>query len=240
MPVSPGGGKPKSPRDQPCRRPRRPGTILVVGGGVRPGPEWNRARNHQQRRRCLPGAGRQDLQHPGDERRGAGPAGRVGPASAGGSTWPSWGLPGSGKSTLMNIIGCLDRLTAGRYWLYGDDVSALADDALSDIRGQRIGFIFQNFNLIASQSVLENLEVPMFYQGHSAQERRDRGIRARGARRADRPSASQAERALRRPAAACGDRPRPDEQSGHVAGRRADGKPRQQDRAGHPRPSSTS
>ena len=84
------------------------------------------------------------------------------------------GASGSGKSTLMNIIGCLDRLTAGRYWLYGDDVSELDDNALSDIRGQRIGFIFQNFNLIPSQSVLENLEVPMFYQGVPAHVRRQR------------------------------------------------------------------
>jgi putative ABC transport system ATP-binding protein len=84
------------------------------------------------------------------------------------------GASGSGKSTLMNIIGCLDRLTAGRYWLYGDDVSGLSDDRLSDIRGQRIGFIFQNFNLIPSQAVQENLEVPMFYQGVPPHARRDR------------------------------------------------------------------
>ena len=75
------------------------------------------------------------------------------------------GASGSGKSTLMNIIGCLDRLTAGTYRLYGEDVSQLSDDRLSDVRGQRIGFIFQNFNLIQSQTVQENLEVPMFYQG---------------------------------------------------------------------------
>jgi len=86
------------------------------------------------------------------------------------------GASGSGKSTLMNIIGCLDRLTAGRYWLHGDDVSELDDNALSDIRGQRIGFIFQNFNLIPSQSVLENLEVPMFYQGLPAPVRRERAL----------------------------------------------------------------
>jgi len=75
------------------------------------------------------------------------------------------GASGSGKSTLMNIIGCLDRLTAGTYWLYGEDVSRLSDDRLSDVRGRRIGFVFQNFNLIQSQTVRENLEVPMFYQG---------------------------------------------------------------------------
>jgi putative ABC transport system ATP-binding protein len=86
------------------------------------------------------------------------------------------GASGSGKSTLMNIIGCLDRITAGTYWLHGDDVSRLDDDRLSDVRGQRIGFVFQNFNLIQSQTVLENLEVPMFYQGVPPYERRARAM----------------------------------------------------------------
>ena len=86
------------------------------------------------------------------------------------------GVSGSGKSTLMNLIGCLDRLTAGRYWLYGEDVSELDDNSLSDIRGQRIGFIFQNFNLIPSQTALENLEVPMFYQGVPAHDRRTQAL----------------------------------------------------------------
>jgi putative ABC transport system ATP-binding protein len=87
------------------------------------------------------------------------------------------GASGSGKSTLMNIVGCLDRLTAGTYWLYGEDVSQLSDDRLSDVRGRRIGFIFQNFNLIQSQTVRENLEVPMFYQGVTPQERHERALR---------------------------------------------------------------
>ena len=86
------------------------------------------------------------------------------------------GASGSGKSTLMNIIGCLDRLSAGTYWLYGEDVSKLDDNALSDVRGRRIGFIFQNFNLIPSQTVLENLEVPMFYQGVPAAVRRAQAL----------------------------------------------------------------
>ncbi len=88
------------------------------------------------------------------------------------------GASGSGKSTLMNILGCLDRPTAGSYWLEGRDVSLLDDDELSDVRGRRIGFVFQNFNLIASQTVLENLEVPMFYQGVPAAQRRARAIAA--------------------------------------------------------------
>ena len=75
------------------------------------------------------------------------------------------GASGSGKSTLLNILGCLDRPTAGRYWLGGDDVSTLDDDALSVIRGQRLGFIFQSYNLIDQLTVVENIHVPLFYQG---------------------------------------------------------------------------
>jgi putative ABC transport system ATP-binding protein len=84
------------------------------------------------------------------------------------------GASGSGKSTLMNIIGCLDRPTAGRYMLGDRDVSYLDDDALSDIRGQYIGFVFQSFNLIQQLTVLENLEVPLFYQGVAARRRREK------------------------------------------------------------------
>jgi putative ABC transport system ATP-binding protein len=75
------------------------------------------------------------------------------------------GPSGSGKSTILNMLGCLDRPTSGRYWLGDRDVSMLEDDELSDIRGQRIGFIFQSFNLIGQLSALQNIEVPMFYQG---------------------------------------------------------------------------
>lgn len=83
------------------------------------------------------------------------------------------GPSGSGKSTLMNIIGCLDHPTSGTYILDGADVSTLADDELSDIRGQRIGFVFQSFNLIATQTILENLETPLFYQGVPPLRRRE-------------------------------------------------------------------
>ena len=86
------------------------------------------------------------------------------------------GASGSGKSTMMHIIGCLDRPTAGSYLLEGQDVSRLDDDALSDVRGRHIGFIFQSFNLIGAQSVLENLEVPLYYQGVPADERREKAI----------------------------------------------------------------
>src|SRR3954469_4387339 len=86
------------------------------------------------------------------------------------------GASGSGKSTLMNIIGCLDQSTSGSYVLGGVDISKLEDDELSEIRSRRIGFIFQNFNLIQQLTVLENLEVPMFYLGYSPAERRARAM----------------------------------------------------------------
>ncbi len=82
------------------------------------------------------------------------------------------GASGSGKSTLMNILGCLDRPTSGRYVLGGRDISDLDDDDLSDIRGRHVGFVFQNFNLIQQLTVLENLEVPLFYQGVPAHTRK--------------------------------------------------------------------
>ena len=77
------------------------------------------------------------------------------------------GPSGSGKSTLLNMIGCLDRPTSGSYRLGEQDVSLLNDDQLSLIRGAHIGFIFQSFNLIDQLNVVENIEIPMYYQGFS-------------------------------------------------------------------------
>ena len=90
------------------------------------------------------------------------------------------GASGSGKSTLMNVLGCLDRPTAGRYVLGGVDVSRLEDDRLSEIRSRRVGFVFQNFNLIPQLTVLENLEVPMFYVGVPPAKRRARAVELAG------------------------------------------------------------
>jgi putative ABC transport system ATP-binding protein len=84
------------------------------------------------------------------------------------------GPSGSGKSTLLNMIGCLDRPTSGDYWLGGENVALLEDDDLSLIRGARIGFIFQSFNLISQLNVIENIEVPMYYQGYSEHESTER------------------------------------------------------------------
>lgn len=84
------------------------------------------------------------------------------------------GASGSGKSTLMNIIGVLDRPTAGTYMLDGMPTSRMTDDQMSDIRSQKIGFIFQNFNLIPRNDALKNVELPMLYAGFDAKERTQR------------------------------------------------------------------
>lgn len=78
------------------------------------------------------------------------------------------GPSGCGKSTLMNILGCLDQPTEGKYFLGEEDTSMMEDDELSAIRGARLGFIFQSYNLIQQLNVLENIEMPLFYQGYSA------------------------------------------------------------------------
>ena len=86
------------------------------------------------------------------------------------------GPSGSGKSTLLNLLGCLDRPTLGNYLLGGQDVSTMTDDELSEIRSRRLGFIFQSYNLIPQLTVLENIEVPLYYQGVPEAESRERAL----------------------------------------------------------------
>ena len=86
------------------------------------------------------------------------------------------GSSGSGKSTFMNILGCLDRPSAGRYFLEGQEVGSLSADEWAYIRNKRIGFVFQGFNLLSRTSALENVELPMMYNGFASQERHRRAI----------------------------------------------------------------
>jgi putative ABC transport system ATP-binding protein len=85
-----------------------------------------------------------------------------------GSFWAIMGASGSGKSTMMNVLGCLDQLTRGSYFLEGKDVSTLNDDSLSEFRLKHLGFIFQSFNLIPQLTVQRNIELPLYYLGWDA------------------------------------------------------------------------
>jgi len=88
------------------------------------------------------------------------------------------GPSGSGKSTMMNLLGCLDTPTGGEYWLNGEEVSRLSDDALARVRNREIGFVFQTFNLLPRATALHNVELPLVYAGVSGRERRERALRA--------------------------------------------------------------
>ncbi len=90
------------------------------------------------------------------------------------------GPSGSGKSTLMHILGCLDVPTQGRYQLAGEDISAMSEEQLADIRNRRIGFVFQQFNLLATMPAWRNVELPLSYSGTGRAERRERAVAALG------------------------------------------------------------
>jgi putative ABC transport system ATP-binding protein len=88
------------------------------------------------------------------------------------------GASGSGKSTFLNIVGCLDRPSTGRYLLDGVDVSQMSSDQLAEVRNKKIGFVFQSFNLLARTSAIENVELPLLYSGTDSRDRRSRALAA--------------------------------------------------------------
>ena len=88
------------------------------------------------------------------------------------------GPSGSGKSTMMNMLGCLDTPSGGEYWLNGEEVSGLSDDALARVRNREIGFVFQTFNLLPRATALHNVELPLVYSGVNGRDRRDRAVAA--------------------------------------------------------------
>ena len=138
------------------------------------------------------------------------------------------GPSGSGKSTLLGLIAGLDTPTTGRILLDGIDITAIGEEALARLRGEKIGIVFQFFHLIPTLTALENVLVPLELAG--ARQRRDTRARAHRRGRPRRPRASLPVAALRRRAAAGRDRPGAGERSADRAGRRADRQPRQRDR----------
>jgi putative ABC transport system ATP-binding protein len=112
------------------------------------------------------------------------------------------GPSGSGKSTLMNILGCLDRPSGGRYILAGHEVSRLSKAELADVRSRTLGFVFQNFNLLPRTTAVENVELPLMYQGVRARERHERakdslarvGLASRGGHHPNQLSGGQQQR----------------------------------------------
>ena len=120
------------------------------------------------------------------------------------------GASGSGKSTLMNILGCLDHATSGEYWLDGREMSRLTPNERALVRTEKLGFVFQSFNLLARTSAIQNVIMPLDYslRRQSGREARRLAQNSVGPRRPDRPSPSRAVANVRRTATAGGHQPR--------------------------------
>ena len=142
------------------------------------------------------------------------------------------GPSGSGKTTLLNLIGCIDAPTAGRIEVCGEDVGRLKDNALADFRARNIGFIFQSFSLVPVLSAYENVEYPLLLRRHAGGRAPPPHAGDAGGGRVGGPGVAAAERIVRRPEAARGDRAGPGEAPDHRAGGRTDRESRQRQRCG--------
>ena len=140
------------------------------------------------------------------------------------------GTSGSGKSTLLNTLGCLDTPTSGEYYLDGVSVRTMSKPQRAVLRNRKIGFVFQNYNLLPKTTAVENVELPLMYNPSvSAAERKKKSRRGTGSRRLGRQAGTQVEPNVGRTNATCSHRPRIGQQPSSHPCRRSDGKSRHTD-----------